>query len=48
MRTCQENPSKREAAFKVSKESRNDENESKDNNSNEEEAKFIRKLKKGS
>lgn len=48
MRTWQENPSKREATFKVSKESMNDENESKENNSDEEEAKCIRKLKKGS
>ena len=48
MRIGQENPSKREASFKVSKESMNNENFSKENNSYEEEAKFIRKHKKGS
>ena len=48
MRIGKEKPSKGEATFKVSKEWKNDDHESKENNSYEEEGKFIRTLKKGS
>jgi hypothetical protein len=51
MRTWKERPSKRETTFKASKETKNHEhvpNENHSDISDEEEANFIRKLKKGS
>jgi hypothetical protein len=51
MRTEKENPSKKEETFKASKKTKNKEHESSDsfdNESDAEEAHFVRKLKKGS